>query len=581
MFTDKTVGVLGGGQLGRMFVEAASRLNIQVNVLDVGKAPAKKISNHDGHIDGSFKDGDAIQKLAKTSDVLTIEIEHVDTHVLEGLTVPVEPSWQTIRTIQDKYAQKEHLQKNDVATAVSIPLETNSEDELKTVGSKLGFPFMLKSRTEAYDGRGNFPVKTSSDIPAALEALGQRPLYAEKWADFTCELAVMVVKTKDQVLSFPTVETIHEDSICKLVYAPARGLSHKLSEDAQALARRAVACFEGKGVFGVEMFLNRDDSLLINEIAPRPHNSGHYTIEACPTSQYEAHLRAILDLPISPESLRLREPAVMLNILGGAEPDSHLRIASLALEVPRAQIHLYDKGAARPGRKMGHVTVTAPTLADAHKRLQPLIAAVDEQRRRRLNLPAPPNPTSTSPSLLASIGHGAQVAVLMGSHSDMPVLHPGIQILDSLGVLYETHITSAHRTPEWMSDVVTAASAPGSSVRVIIAAAGGAAHLPGMAASHTHLPVIGVPVKPSVGDGMDSVLSILNMPRGIPVATVGVNNSTNAALLAVRILGAADEEVAENMRAYQARAKGEVLEREERMQEVGWYAAMEMWHGTK
>ena len=148
-----------------------------------------------------------------------------------------------------------------------------------------------------------------------------------EWCDFKMELAVMVVKTKDQVLSFPTVETIHEDNICKLTYAPARGVSSEVNKKAQELAKTAVACFWGKGVFGVEMFLTKEGDLLINEIAPRPHNSGHYTIEACPVSQYEAHLRAILDLPLSQKALRLREPSIMLNILGGEAPDSHLKIA--------------------------------------------------------------------------------------------------------------------------------------------------------------------------------------------------------------------------------------------------------------
>ena len=140
----------------------------------------------------------------------------------------------------------------------------------------------------------------------------------------------MVVKTRDDVLSFPTVETVHEDSICKLCYAPARGVSQAINEKAQKLARDAVAVFSGKGVFGVEMFLLQDQSVLVNEIAPRPHNSGHYTIEACPLSQYDVHLRALLDKPIPKRELRLREPAIMLNILGGATPDSHLELARAA-----------------------------------------------------------------------------------------------------------------------------------------------------------------------------------------------------------------------------------------------------------
>ena len=284
---DKTVGVLGGGQLGRMLVEAANLLEIRVNFLDAPNSSAKQVSNHDGHVDGSFKDAEAIKKLAAKSDVITVEIEHVDTHMLEAIakTADVQPSWKTIRTIQDKYLQKEHLSSCGVATAQSLALGEPSLSELEKAGKSLGLPLMLKSRKEAYDGRGNFAVKSKDDFKPALEALGgNRELYAEKWADFKIELAVMVVKTKDDVLSFPTVETIHENSICKVVYAPARGISEAINKKAQQLARQAVACFWGKGVFGVEMFLLQGDTLLINEIAPRPHNSGHYTIEACPVS---------------------------------------------------------------------------------------------------------------------------------------------------------------------------------------------------------------------------------------------------------------------------------------------------------
>ena len=154
---------------------------------------------------------------------------------------------------------------------------------------------------------------------------------------------MIVVKTTDGVLSFPTVETIQENSICKLVYAPARNISDAVSKRAQDLAKKTVVAFEGKGVFGVEMFLLEDDTLLLCEVACRIHNSGHYTIEACPISQFDAHLRSILDLPIPPQSLELREPAIMLNILGGSSPDSHLKIAERALSIPNASIHLSAK----------------------------------------------------------------------------------------------------------------------------------------------------------------------------------------------------------------------------------------------
>jgi phosphoribosylaminoimidazole carboxylase len=559
MVVNRKVGVLGGGQLGRMLIEAANRLNVQVNVLDAAASPAKQISAHDGHIEGSFKDAAAVKQLAQSCDVVTVEIEHVDTHMLEEVAgqVVVEPSWKTLRIIKDKYAQKDYLKEHGVEVAESTDLEGKGAEGLKEVGVAYGYPFMLKSKTEAYDGRGNFVVKSEADIDAAIKALGARPLYAERWADFRLELAVMVVKTKDGVLTFPTVETVHEDSICKLTYAPPRNVSAKTAQRAQDLAKKAIGAFEGKGVFGVEMFLLKDDSLVVNEIAPRPHNSGHYTIEACPISQYDAHLRAILDLPIPAAALRLREPSIMLNILGGATPDSHIQVANHALASPNAAVHLYGKGDARPGRKMGHITVTAPSLAAAEREMQPLIDFVDAQKGK-------PVSTRTAPK------DEPLVAVIMGSDSDLPVLKAGLQILEKLNIPFTTRITSAHRTPDWLREFSKAAAS--TSLRVIIGAAGGAAHLPGMCASWTTLPVIGLPVKATHMDGWDSLVSMTQMPRGEPVATVGINNSTNAALLAVRILGAESIEIRERLRVWMEGNETEVLRKDQVLLEQGWEA---------
>lgn len=405
----------------------------------------------------------------------------------------------------------------------------------------------------------------------------------------------MVVKTKDGVLSYPTVETVQEDSICKLVYAPARNVSEEINQKAQELARKAVATFEGKGAFGVEMFLLEDNSLLLCELASRIHNSGHYTIEGCALSQFDAHLRAIIDLPIPEKSLELRQPSIMLNIIGGATPDSHLKVAEHALSIPNASIHLYSKGDARPGRKMGHITVTAATLHEAETIIQPLIDVVDEIRAQRTDIktkavksgPSKPSPT---------------VGVIMGSDSDLKTLVPGLKLLrDYFGIEPEVEITSAHRTPDYMAEY--AASAASRGIKVIIAAAGGAAHLPGMAAAHTALPVIGVPVKGSALDGVDSLYSIVQMPRGtcfpssphpvltaiieylyfplnkkttnkspgVPVATVGINNSTNAALLAARFLGSFDPSLQRKVEAYAANAKKENLElKGTKLRELGW-----------
>lgn len=304
------------------------------------------------------------------------------------------------------------------------------------------------------------------------------------------------------------------------------------------------------------MFLLEDDSLLLCELASRIHNSGHFTIEACAISQFDAHLRAILDLPIPPSSLAIREPAVMLNILGGSKPDSHLKVAEYALSIPNARVHLYSKGDARPGRKMGHITVTAPTMHEAESSIQPLIDFMDGK-------PASTNPQRSVSSTRPTVG------VVMGSDSDLKTLIPGLQILKDFGIEPEVEITSAHRTPEYMAEYASTAAARG--IKVIIAAAGGAAHLPGMAAAHTSLPVIGVPVKGSSLDGVDSLYSIVQMPRGVPVATVGINNSTNAALLAARILGAFDPVVKQKVEAYAQESKDVNLNvKGTKMRDLGW-----------
>ena len=254
----RTIGILGGGQLGRMLVEAANRLNIKTVILDAPQSPAKQISATHKHVDGSFSDPEAIATLAKKCDILTAEIEHIDTNILEALqsqqSVVVQPSPLTIRTIQDKYLQKQHFSQNSIPTPESYPVDSNTAKSISAIAEKVGYPMMLKSRTLAYDGRGNFVIKSAAEIDAAITALSGRPLYVERWASFTKELAVMVVRSsKGLIRSYPTVETIHQNNICHLVFAPAR-VPFSTRKKARALAEQAVKTFEGAGVFGVEMF---------------------------------------------------------------------------------------------------------------------------------------------------------------------------------------------------------------------------------------------------------------------------------------------------------------------------------------
>lgn len=251
-----------------MMVAAASLLNLDVTILDVGQhGPAKQIyapAPGNGHIDGSFSDPEKITQLARQVDVLTIEIEHVDASVLkrieEDATIKVEvhPSSQTITTIQDKYAQKEFLRAHRLPVAEYVRVESTPEAVISATES-LGLPLMLKSRTLAYDGRGNYVLRDVTDVQNAIAALGDRPLYAEKWAPFVKEVAVIVVRSSTgEVVSYPAVETVHKESICHLVFAPLRHPRSSVAEDARRIAEKAVAKFTGAGVFAVELFLMPD-----------------------------------------------------------------------------------------------------------------------------------------------------------------------------------------------------------------------------------------------------------------------------------------------------------------------------------
>ena len=246
--------------------------------------------------------------------------------------------------------------------------------------------------------------------------------------------------------------------------------------------------------------------IYVNEIAPRPHNSGHYTIEACETSQYENHLRAILSLPIGSTALKVPS-AVMLNLIGNSSSlDEIIATTKTALSVPGASVHMYGKSECRKGRKMGHITVVADSDAQLCARLRPLLQALPSSIPEEINRHAPPSPVPGS----GFSNPRPLVGIIMGSDSDLPVMLPAARILDRFNVPYELTIVSAHRTPDRLVQYARSASTLG--LRTIIAGAGGAAHLPGMVASMTVLPVIGVPVKGSTLDGVDSLHSIVQMP---------------------------------------------------------------------
>jgi len=357
-----TLGVVGGGQLGRMLGEAAAPLGVDLVVLDpTPECPASPVARK--QIVGDFDDPDAIRELAEVSDALTYEIELADPDVLaevsEEFDVPVNPDPGTLRTIQDKLVQKEALA--DAGIPVPDFIGIGGEKDLKMVVDELD-GVMLKAREGGYDGRGNTPVQDPDDAADALDELGVETM-AESFVPFERELSVIGVKAADEVATYPVTETIHEEEILRASVSPARTDDETLDR-AHEVATEVLEFLDGWGVYGIELFETEAGEILVNEIAPRPHNSGHWTIEGARTSQFENHIRAVLGWPLG--STELREPTVSANILGDVDEPEEATLYNIdsILDEPNAHLHWYGKTQARPLRKMGHITVTDPEEGD-------------------------------------------------------------------------------------------------------------------------------------------------------------------------------------------------------------------------
>jgi 5-(carboxyamino)imidazole ribonucleotide synthase len=363
------IGIVGGGQLGRMLGFAAKRLGFHVTVIDpTPNSPAGQVV--DRQIVADYTDEKAIRTLASESDFLTFEIELTNAKILDEITkkgIRVNPSAKTLTTIKDKLLQKQFLAKAHIQTADYKEVKTS--EDIASVAEEFGYPIMLKARFDAYDGRGNALISKKSDIPAAMQKLKGRLLYVEKFVPFVKELAVMVARsTKDEIKTYPVVETSHVHNICHTVVAPAQ-VSAAVQKKAQQLAQKTMMHLKGAGVFGIEMFVTKKGDVLINEIAPRVHNSGHYTIEACFTSQFEQHIRAITGLPLGDTNL-ITPSSVMINILGNRNGAVSLKGVEKALAIPGVSVHIYGKAETKKERKMGHITVVGGKTKDIYKKAQ-------------------------------------------------------------------------------------------------------------------------------------------------------------------------------------------------------------------
>jgi 5-(carboxyamino)imidazole ribonucleotide synthase len=353
----KILGIIGGGQLGMMITEAAKKMPEHISkiiVLDpTENCPAAQVGAE--QIIADFKDKDAIVDLANKSDIITYEIESGDSDVLKSVEkyAEINPSPETLRIIQDKFLQKSFLLENNIPVPEFIKIK--GIEDIKEGLKNFGYPALLKARRDAYDGRGNFKINSEDEIQKAFDYFKGQNLLLEKFIPFKMEVSVIASRnTKSQIKTYPLVENIHEENILRETIAPAR-VTEEVTKKAEQIAEKTMTVLKGAGTFGIEMFVTQDDNIVINEIAPRVHNSGHHTLQSSETSQFEQHLRAILGLELG--STKLIHNTIMYNILGtkGFEGEYQPIIFSES----NVYLKMYGKKISKPLRKLGHFNLVA------------------------------------------------------------------------------------------------------------------------------------------------------------------------------------------------------------------------------
>jgi 5-(carboxyamino)imidazole ribonucleotide synthase len=358
------IGILGSGQLAKMMAQAALQLGCRIKVLEQ-KRTADPLLPWPSTV-GDWNDPDTLIRFAEGTDVIILENEFIESDALAELESAghrLHPSAACMAHVQDKLIQKQTLADAGLPTAAFRAVER--PDEVIEAAADLGWPLVLKRRKLGYDGKGNATVRSAADVAAAWARLDgeAHALYVEQFCPFTRELAVMVTRARSAIAIYPVVDTVQRDHICHTVVAPSQ-LPADQAAAAADIGRRAVEAIDAIGSVGVEMFLMPDGRILVNELAPRVHNSGHYTIEGCHCSQFENHIRAVLGWPLGSPGLRA-PAAAMVNLLGAADGPPMPTGLDAALAVPGAHIHLYGKDRSAKGRKLGHVTALGATPEEA------------------------------------------------------------------------------------------------------------------------------------------------------------------------------------------------------------------------
>ena len=368
--TKKKIGIVGGGQLGKMMILEAKRLGFYVVTLDPSaNCPSQSIS--DELIVSPLNNAQAYFELAEKVDIITYEWELIDSQVLELLNQKghrIYPSVASLKIIQNKFTQNQTLKNNNIPTPRFD--EVTDVHMIKKFGAKenYGFPLILKTTFGGYDGKGVAFIRDESEVQQAFESLGNGKigLMVEEFIDFELEISVIATRGIDgSRVIYPIAENSHKNSILDTTIAPAR-ISEKTKDNAIKIALDVMEVFEGVGTFGIEMFVTKAGDILVNEIAPRPHNSGHYTIEACFANQFENHIRAITGLPLG--SADLISPAVMINLLGDTTGEAVFTGIEEAYANPYVHVHNYGKSTVSVGRKMGHLTAIGTSVQQALER---------------------------------------------------------------------------------------------------------------------------------------------------------------------------------------------------------------------
>lgn len=364
IYPPATIGVVGGGQLGRMFVLVAKRMGYHVVVLDPKEnSPAGQVA--DQQIVAGFEDIWAYRELARKTDVITFEFEHISVEILELIENEggkVIPSSRTLDVIQNKYKQKTMLKKIGVKVP-KFSMVRNLED-LKIEYQRLNQKAILKTCTNGYDGKGNVIIKDVADLENAYEIFGEQEIFIEELIDFIKEVSIIVVSNDSGVFFYPVVENVHHNSILIKTLIPA-SLSHEVFRKIKLACLKIVEVLNDSGVFCIEFFVDKNLDVWVNEIAPRPHNSGHYTIEGCETSQFEQLLRVVCGMPAG--STQLRRPCAMYNILGDESVEGKYMVSELdvVLNIPNCYFHLYGKTETSNLKKIGHITALDDTVEAA------------------------------------------------------------------------------------------------------------------------------------------------------------------------------------------------------------------------